>query len=69
MSKRTVLADVSAAYVESRDRYDRAMRRDPDVADEYLSEMQEIESCVQVIEVSTAWRRTIAKRREREARR
>lgn len=69
MSKRTVLADVSAAYMESRDRYDRAMRRDPNVADEYLSEMQEIECCVQVVEVSTAWRRTIAKRKDREARR
>lgn len=68
MSQRTVLADVARDYGQFRNRYERAMDRgDRERADEAMSVMQEIENCVHVNEISTAWRRTVASIRSREA--
>lgn len=70
MTRRSVLADVTAAYSESRTRFEQyADRGEHDRADDYMSEMQEIEACVTVIELSTSWRRTIETRLKREGRR
>ena len=67
MSRRSILAEASAAYQESRARHDQYRDRgDHDRADEYLSEMQEMEACLTVIENSIAWRRTIDARHKRE---
>jgi hypothetical protein len=68
MSRHTVLQDLTMAYHESRVRFEQyADRGQHDRADEYLAEMQEMERCVQVQEVSTSWRRTIEARKRREA--
>jgi hypothetical protein len=67
MSRSNVLADISVAYTDSQRRYQQyADRGNHDKADEYLSEMQEMERCIQVHETSTSWRRTIAARIARE---
>lgn len=69
MSRRSILADVVDAYGESRARHDQYRGRgDHERADEYLSEMQEMENCLTVIETSTSWRHTIETRRKREGR-
>lgn len=66
---RTILADVTAAYTESRQRFERhAHKGQHDQADIYMSEMQEIERCVHINEISTSWRRTIGARWKREGR-
>ena len=67
MSRRSILADVSRAYVESAQRYQQyADRGDFDRADIYLSEMQLMERDVHVQETSIEWRRVIAERKARE---
>ena len=64
---RTILADVTLAYGQFRERYEQGMRRgDYDRADEAMSVMQEIERCVAVNEISVAWRKTIAAQIEKE---
>ena len=64
---RTVLSDVTLAYQDSQSRYRQyADRGDFLKADIYLAEMQEMERCVTVTENSTAWRRTISERVNRE---
>lgn len=65
---RAMLADVTVVYGQFNERYQQAARRgDYERADEALSVMQEIERCVVINELSTAWRRTVAKIRLREA--
>ncbi len=65
---RTLISDVTLAYGHFDERYQQAAGRgDHDRADEALSVKQEIERCVQVHEVSTSWRSTIAAILKREA--
>lgn len=68
MSQRTILGDVSLAYGQFNERFQRAASRgDFERADEALSVMQEIERCVSVNETSMSWRKTIANLIAREA--
>jgi hypothetical protein len=54
----SILREVAVRYLHALQRYQRhSGRGDVDRADDAFSEMQEIESCVTVIETSTAWRR------------
>jgi hypothetical protein len=68
MNARTILGDVSLAYGQFSERFRQATRRgDFERADEALSVMQEIERCVSVNEVSTAWRKVVTAIVNREA--
>lgn len=69
---RTILRDVSTAYGHFEQRRDQALSRGHrDKADEAISVLKTMEECVQIKEVSTAWRREIEEiqRRESENRR
>lgn len=69
MSNRSTLADVSAAYGHFSLRRDQALHRGAhDRADDAIDVLKEIERCVQVKEVSTSWRTTIADIQKREGR-
>lgn len=62
--RHSILADVTLAYGHSRDRYERAMGRgDQDRADDAMSEMQQIENSITVIETNTEWRAVLERRR------
>jgi hypothetical protein len=60
--RHSILADVALAYGHSRDRYVRAMGRgDTDRADDAMSEMQQIENSITVVETNTAWRAMLSR--------
>lgn len=54
---RTILRDAAVAYFHSLQRYEQHFGRDEEKADEALSEMQQMERDLTVVESGTSWRK------------